>query len=405
MKIFIYLFLALLLILLVRLFIYDNFEKFKKAESVDFNHTLLDNPKETYYGQQVRIRDLFVNVPTSPKLFYADTIRVKGVVEERIISGSRGERKILVLEVSKIEKQKSVNFFLPLLGAIRTKVEKSFSKSLSTNYSGLLIGIILGIKQVFTDDFSQGLSRTGLLHVVAASGMNVSIVGGFLLTVFLKFFKRQNALIITIIFIFLYALLAGFQASIVRAAIMASIAYGALIFGRQNYALLSLFLTSLVMLLISPFTLFDVGFQLSFAATLGIITIKPFLDLLFDFKKLFFLEDFPTTISAQITTFPIIMSTFGNYSPVSIVTNILLLWTIPILMIFGGIGAIASLISPVLAAPFLYLCFPFLLFFEKIILFFSKNSFMVNIETFPAALTIGYYIILLALILKLKKHA
>ena len=109
---------------------------------------------------------------------------------------------------------------------------------------------------------------TGVFHVIAASGMNVSMLSGFLLAVLGRILRRQIALIVSIVAICFYAVLAGLEPSIVRASIMAGIAFTALLLGRQGTALWSLILTALLMLLFNPFLFRDIGFQLSFAAPL-----------------------------------------------------------------------------------------------------------------------------------------
>jgi competence protein ComEC len=104
-----------------------------------------------------------------------------------------------------------------------------------------------------------------------------------------------------------YAFLAGFEPSIVRAAAMAIIAFGAALFRRQYFAFVSLFFTGYVMLFYRPSNIFDIGFQLSFLSTFGILGIKPLLPL----QKYFLVEGVSTTLAAQLTTFPVLFGVFG----------------------------------------------------------------------------------------------
>ncbi|HUD09572.1 MAG TPA: ComEC/Rec2 family competence protein, partial [Patescibacteria group bacterium] len=232
------------------------------------------------------------------------------------------------------------------------------------------------------------------MHVIAASGMNVTMVSGFFFYLFSLLLRRQLAVFLSVAGIIFYDFLTGFQASIVRASIMAALAFSAQILGKQRDGLYILFLTGLVMLLWQPNYLTDVGFQLSFASTAGILVIPRLL-------KRFengITADLITTFSAQIATLPILVSGFGVYSIWSVVVNALVLWTVPILMILGGFAAILTFIFEPLTQLLLYLCLPFLLFFEAVANFFARLSGSVSLQNVPWQLVVGYYLILGAIL-------
>jgi len=267
------------------------------------------------------------------------------------------------------------------------------------------MGIVFGIRQGMDSDLLAAFRTTGVLHVIAASGSNVSLVSGFLLATFLAFMKRRVAILFTLAGIIFYAFLSGLDTSIVRASLMAAFSYGALLFGRQNYSVLALYTTGFIMLFVDPEIIGDIGFQLSFLSTFGILILKPLIDnVLFRNRNFFLRDDFSTTISAQVMTVPIMFSAFSAYSLISIPVNLFVLWTIPLLMILGGIAAVASLLFSVFAAPFLYLCLALLLYFENISLAFARYSFPVQIDKTPQVLILGYYIFLASIILFLNKH-
>jgi len=184
--------------------------------------------------------------------------------------------------------------------------------------------------------------------------------------------------------------LAGLEASIIRASIMGILVFSSQIMGRQSLAANGLFLAGFVMLFISPILISDIGFQLSFASTLGILSIKPL----------------PTTIAAQIATLPILLANFGTYSIYSILVNGLVLWTVPILMMVGGAGAIAGLILEPAGQLLIYLCYPLLLYFETIVNFFGKMGGIITIQTLSWQFIIGYYCLLgSGLIIFRKTHS
>lgn len=274
---------------------------------------------------------------------------------------------------------------------MKAHMRDAYGQNLNAREAGLLMGIVFGDKEVDRES-NLAFQKTGVLHVIAASGMNVSMVTSFLLALLLVLFKRQYALVLTLVAVLFYTALADFQPSIVRAAIMAAFALGAGVLGRQNTSLLALFFAAFAMIFWDPAVLTSISFLLSFAATLGIIILDPV------FKTTIlagsFFSDFRTTLSAQIATTPIILFFFGAYSPVSIPVNFLVLWTVPPLMAFGGMGAILSFISPVLAAPFILLCLPLLLYFRGIVDLSLPYSFSLHTQSVPWTLIIGYYMIL-----------
>jgi competence protein ComEC len=213
------------------------------------------------------------------------------------------------------------------------------------------------------------------------------------------FLKRQVAIFLSILAIIFYALLAGFEPSIVRASIMGILVFSAQILGRQTLAINSLCLAGFGMLFLDPSLTSDVGFQLSFAATLGILYIKPIFG-----KKKGIISELSTTIAAQISTLPILLANFGTYSVYSVLVNGLVLWTVPILMMVGGVGAIFGLILMPLGQIFIYLCYPLLLYFESVVNFFGNMGGVLTIQSFPWQFAVGYYCLLISFLLFVFKR-
>jgi competence protein ComEC len=237
--------------------------------------------------------------------------------------------------------------------------------------------------------------------------MNITMVAAFLNSIFTLFLRRQMALFASILGIVFYAFLAGMQPSIIRAAIMGILVFSSQILGRQSLGAYGLFLTAFIMLFISPQLIFDVGFQLSFTATAGLLYINPIFNRVGKIRNLInrypFLEDISITLSAQIATLPILLVTFGTYSLWSIAVNALVLWTIPVLMILGGVGAIVGMIFAPLGSVLVYLCLPLLLYFQKIVTFFGSLGGILEINTLPLAFVLGYYCLILSLIFYFSK--
>lgn len=393
-------FLALLILLGARLFLFfSNVAPLEDESSYEAEVILFSQPQVKASAQSFSFitsegHRIFVTTGLIPKLEYGDRLKIKGEI-------NLSENKRYYISYPKINRIPSKGAsFLAALSLFRQKIVAVFNGSLSQIDSALLLGIVFGIKQNMPEDFSNALRNTGLLHVIAASGMNVTLIGGFLLGLFSYFFKRQAALILTIFAIVLYSLLAGLEPSIVRAAIMGIIVFTAQVLGRQSLSLYSLFLAALLMLLFSPPLLFDLGFQLSFFATAGLILIKPRLSIK-RLKPFPLFEDLTTTLSAQLATLPILLNAFGTYSVTSILANALILWIVPLIMVFGGIAALFSLFFTPLAVLILYLSIPLLKLFEWVALLFGHGP-QISIS-FPPALAIGYYLILLSILMTRRR--
>lgn len=397
------------------LFLYHNRSKVHNGQHLTFETTLLSQPQiigkyqrfSTIFSNGERI---FVTIPRYPEFYYGETVRVSGIVTQKISSQKGGvpasKKMITTMFFPKIEAIK--NPPLAIMSSVRQKIIFFFEKTLPPVPASLLLGIVFGIKEGMPKDFMESLRLSGVLHVVAASGMNVTMVAGFLTGAFSILFKRQIAIVGSIIGILFYAVLSGLEPSIMRATIMGVLAFSAQILGRQNLSLYALFLTGYLMLFLSPDLLFDVGFQLSFLATLGLLYIKPLLEWSQKAKRIIknslIGEDSTTSFSAQLITLPILLANFGSFSLWSIAVNSLVLWTIPILMILGGVGVMLGMVFDPLGQFFLYLALPFLLYFEKTVGFFAKLGGVVSINQFPWQFMVGYYCFLSAIIFLSSKR-
>ena len=289
---------------------------------------------------------------------------------------------------------------IKVIREVKGHLKNIYRSALNPKDADLLMGIVFG--ENLDSRSKEKFIQTGVLHVVAASGMNVSMLTSFLLGTLVIFLKRQHTLLVTSIIVLFYVALADFQPSIVRAGVMALFAFGAGLVGRQNTSFLALFFAAFVMLFWDPRILTSISFILSFSATLGIILLDPILKHGW-FGHSFF-EDFRTTISAQIATTPILLFFFGTYSPISIIVNFLVLWTVPPLMVLGGAAAVLSLVYKTLALPLIYLALPLLSYFQSVVDFFAKDAVPIETNSIPWAIVAGYYLILLSGIMWLYKR-
>lgn len=212
-------------------------------------------------------------------------------------------------------------------------------------HASLLNGILFGLRANFPKDFYAALITTGTIHIIALSGQNISILIRVISEMTITF-GRRISIIVTILMIVGFVLFVGTQPTIVRAALMGFFSLLAVFFGRKDWALLSLVLAAGIMLLIFPAWAFEISFQLSFFATLGIILFAGRTTLKQTNWKREIKQDFllqlRTTLAAQLFTVPIILIYFQQVSLISPVTNVLIGWTITPIMILGFITALSG---------------------------------------------------------------
>ena len=201
--------------------------------------------------------------------------------------------------------------------------------------------------------------------------MNVTFVAGFLMGAAAIFFKRKFAIPFVLAGIFLYCLLAGFEAPIVRAGIMGALAFLAQETGRVASSFRILAISALVMLVFRPDWATDLGFILSFVATASLIVFQKRIENRLRGIPSLAREGLATSTAAQIGVAPILFVTFGYFNILSPVINALVLWTIPGIMIIGAVAGLVGILIPSLGALVLYLAYPLTWWFSKIVELFG----------------------------------
>lgn len=196
-------------------------------------------------------------------------------------------------------------------------------------HAGLLSGILFGTKAALSKDFIDALTKTGTLHIIALSGMNISIVGSLCAATLGAFLTKRVTSVFTILCIIGFVLFVGPSPSVIRAAIMGTMTLLATVFGRRQWGIYSLMCTAGVMLLVHPGWIGEVSFQLSFLATLGIMLFAG------NNTGNVIRDSFRITMAAQVFTIPLILLTFRRISLISPLTNVLIGWIIPPLTAVG----------------------------------------------------------------------
>lgn len=342
-----YLIVGFIVVFRVLTFSYD----YPQDVPVQITGRVVQDPIVFENKRQVVIHGIRAYLDLYPEVVYGDLVVLEGEIQDQ------------VLREAKLVEVKSGGG----LYEIRERIISGFERSLPQPHSALVSGIVLGSKSGMPDDFWEKLKFTGTAHVVVASGMNVTFVISFLLNFLISFMKRQKAILISVSGAWIYVLLSGFDAPLIRAAVMGSIAFSAQAMGRVSSAISALFISAAFMLIVRPEWFFDLGFILSFTATLSLIIFEPKVSRLLSKVPLILKKDLATTIAAQIGVTPILLVSFGSVNIFSPFINALVLWTIPPIMVTGAIASVIGLAVPKLGEVVVMLALPFTFWFVKVI--------------------------------------
>lgn len=246
--------------------------------------------------------------------------------------------------------------------AVKAWAHATINRLIAEPQASLLAGILLGNDNGMPPDLDEAFRTTGMTHIIAISGFNIAILIVILVTLSQPLLGRRGAVLFAVAGIAFYTLLVGADASVVRAAIMGTVyLLTSRWLGRPAFSVASLLLAGMVMTAIRPLTLWDVGFQLSFAATLSLMLyadpltrwtrqrLLQWLDRGVVEKLMGVLsEAVIITLAAQILTLPLIVGHFGQLSLVSLVANALILPAQPGVMIVGGLATLLGMVVPLL---------------------------------------------------------
>lgn len=302
---------------------------------------------------------ILVTLPRFPEYQYGDQLKISGQILQPRSFEDFDYKKYLeryqIYAVSynpKVEKigQGKGNLISRVLFQLRARFEDTMAKILPEPHAALILGLTVGAKRGIPTDLSQAFIATSTTHIIVISGYNISV----LIKIFydaLRVWSRRGSFWLTLLIISFFAILTGAEAPVVRASIMGTVFLLAKQVGRQEYAIISVLLASALMILQNPQILnFDRGFQLSFAAVLGLIYLSPLFEKWFSkwrkWEKIpkIFRETLTATLGAQIFTLPLLLFYFEKLSLVSLPANILILSVVPASMGLGFTAGILGMI-------------------------------------------------------------
>ncbi|MCY4112391.1 MAG: ComEC/Rec2 family competence protein [Chloroflexi bacterium] len=230
----------------------------------------------------------------------------------------------------------------PALLRLRRHVDASIRSALPEPHASLLSAMLVGIRQRLPDELRDDFLTSGLIHIVAISGFNITLIALWVRRLAGWGLGRYGVGLAAVL-LPLYAVLAGAEPGVIRAAIMGDLVLVAWILGRDADALTALALAGAGMALVQPQALGDVGFQLSFAGTLGLIVIAPRVSAVLTERIRFprwSAELIATTTAASLMVTPIIAHTFERFQLMAVPANLLALAAPAAIMATGAPVAI-----------------------------------------------------------------
>lgn len=330
---------------------------------------------ETYhYGERLRLRGQ-LRTPAETEVFsYRDYLARSGIYSVMRNPG-----------VTRLPWPGQVNPLLSALYDIKLRSQQKIYALFPDPEAALLVGILLGDETGIPARLQQAFKDTGTAHIVAISGFNIAIIAGLLVSVFSRLLGNRRGAVAAVIGIAAYTILVGADASVVRAAIMGGLGIFARQVGRRQDAINTLMVVAAIMAAANPLILWDVGFQLSFAATLGLVLYASPMQ---QWAERSLTRVLPTqkaravatpfseyvlfTLAAQITTLPIMAYHFERLSIISFIVNPVILPAQPPVMIASGLALLASYVWMPLGQALAYLAWPFSLYTIRIVEWFGS---------------------------------
>ncbi|MBR6068352.1 MAG: ComEC/Rec2 family competence protein [Bacteroidales bacterium] len=218
--------------------------------------------------------------------------------------------------------------FRPKLSRLRMKlVDLLRDFGLSDDELGVMSAMTMGYSDILSDEIRHAYSSAGAMHILAVSGLHVGIIYGII--VFLLSFIKNDKLnwlkvLITITLIWLYALFTGLSPSVSRASLMFSLMSLGKLQKNSPGSLNAVFASMFILLVINPYNLVNIGFQLSYSAVIGIIILQPRLYAIFEVKNKFLDWIWSLTtvsVAAQLATMPLCFYYFHQFSNYFLLTN------------------------------------------------------------------------------------
>lgn len=312
------------------------------------------------YGDRIRLRGKLRTPPENEDFSYRDYLANQGIYSYLPYPSTT------LIQAGQGNPAKS------LLYRLRERAVSTVYTLFPDPEAGLISGILLGIQAGISPDLQEAFRQTGTSHIIVISGFNITIISGLFTYLFSRLFGRYKGAILAALGILVYTLFVGANAAVVRAAILGLLSLLGHLIGRRQTGLNSLTFVAGIMALVTPNVLWDVSFQLSFAATLGIMLYAEPMTSWFVKTTSRYIpkerveklagpvgEYFLFTLAAQLTTLPLMIYYFKRISLTALLANPLILPAQPALMVFSGLAVVVGMIIRPLGQLLAWMAWPF----------------------------------------------
>ncbi len=352
----------------------------------------------TQYGDRLSASGRLEEPPVFDTFSYADYLARQGI-----------HAMLRHAEVTVLAAQQAS----PLLDALfrfKARAVELVQIMLPEPQASLLTSMLLGVRTGIPGALREDFSRTGTSHIVAISGYHLALIAGLLVSLARRAFGAHRATWPALGGLWLYAVMVGASSSVLRAAVMASVAILARREYRRTHAPTSLAGAALFLMLLNPHALWDVGFQLSMAATAGLIFYTRPLNRQFErlcayfaapqtARRLtgWFSDALIVTLAVQITTIPLIIGIFRQISLVTLLTNLLIMPFQAYGMLFGGAALLLAFVFRPAGQLVAWIAWVFLAYIVEVVRLTARLPFAaLQLEQVTLPLVWGYYALLIA---------
>lgn len=292
--------------------------------------------------QELRLANgIVVTADRYPAFAYGDRVRLTGTVRKSKSPLVRGYVTARHTTIDRLARREG-NPVQERLYAVRNAFEENLKRILPSGKAAFLSGLTVGTTAGFTKEFVADLRTTGTTHLVALSGSNISGIISVLMLALTWFLPRRKTFWPALCAITLFVIMTGAEASLVRAAIMNGIVLAGNYYERTGSIRNAIIAAAFLMAAWNPLVpAFDLGFQLSFAAILGMAYLKPAIEKYLPWEN----GTFATAISAQAAVMPVLALTVGHANPLSVIPNMLIAAAVPATVGLGFLAGTLGFVS------------------------------------------------------------
>jgi competence protein ComEC len=370
------------------------------GREINFSGIVVSEPRKYEEVQVFRIKllpphegKIEVLLPRANEVKYGDLLALRGEVEAPASAREMPTAFFPEMEI----KARHRGFWLKRqLLIFKDALVYQFHRFLPADSAALASGLTFGVRSDFSSDFKKAMTQSGTTHLVALSGYNISILVLAIFNTFGRWLPRRATFILTTVFIILFVVMTGGEASIFRAGIMGFLALLAKESGRQYSFRNAIALTAFGMTVFDPAVLaYDVGFQLSFLSLLGLVYLMPALAQISGWGRkdagfLSWRENLLTTVCAQIAVLPVLLHRFREFSFLGVAANTLILGFVPYTMFLSFVLAGLGLVSYYLGLALAWLVNALLIYEISVIKLFAALPSVLRAEAGPVFI-LAYY--------------